>query len=164
VIVFDLRQDPSLLAEASPEQIRDRLFRRGEDMEEGEERPALKEVRANTCPVLAPATMLKSLSEQRLQDFELDRDQLQKNLRTLRGIEGLSARLQAVYEPSDAPQNQDPDEALYTGGFIKPADRELLDQALSTPAELLGNWSWLLRIPGCLTCSFGIERVITRRR
>ncbi|TDT39271.1 exodeoxyribonuclease I subunit C [Halospina denitrificans] len=139
VIVFDLRQDPSFLAEASPEQIRDRLFRRGEDMEEGEERPALKEVRANTCPVLAPATMLKSLSEQRLQDFDLDRDRLQKNLRTLREIKGLSARLQSVYEPSDAPQDQDPDESLYTGGFIRPADRELLDQALSTPVELLGE-------------------------
>ena len=139
VIVFDLRQDPGFLAEASPEQIRDRLFRPGSDREAGEERPALKEVRANTCPVLAPATMLKSLSEQRLRDFDLDRDQLQRNLQALRAIEGLPARLQAVYDLSEAPVAQDPDEALYSGGFIKPADRQLLDEALSTPAELLGE-------------------------
>lgn len=141
VIVYDLRQDPGFLAEASPEQIRARLFRRTEDMEEGEERLALKEVRANTCPVLAPATMLKSLPEQRLRDFDLDRERLQDNLRTLRSITGLADRLQQVYEASDAApvDSLDPDEALYAGGFIKPHDRGLLDQVLQTPTELLGE-------------------------
>ena len=139
VIVFDLRQDPSHLLEASAESIRERLFRPGDQLAINEERPALKEVRANTCPVLAPATMLRSIPESRLEAFELDRDRLEQNLKALRRASGLAERVRAVYGQAPESGALDPDQALYAGGFIPRADRALLDEVLETAPDLMGE-------------------------
>ncbi len=139
VIVFDLRQDPEFLIHASEDEIRERLFTRQSDLPEGAERVAIKEVRANTCPILAPASMLRSLSEERLQAFELDRDQLKRHLEQLKSAHGLAEKIGNLYRRERDSEPADPDEALYSGGFFSPHDRQLLDQVLATSPELLGE-------------------------
>ncbi|MEQ6886944.1 exodeoxyribonuclease I [Salicola sp. Rm-C-2C1-2] len=140
VIVFDLRQDPRQLEGLSPEGIREQLFKPADERSESDgPRPALKEIRANTCPVVAPAALLKDLSEQRLQHFGLDRDRLRANLNALKQMEGLADRLQKVYGEKPHEEKRDPDEALYSGGFIKDADRRELQEILETPPGLMGE-------------------------
>ncbi|MGM0449860.1 MAG: exodeoxyribonuclease I [Pseudomonadota bacterium] len=140
VIVFDLRQDPRPLAELSVERLRERLFKPADQRTGDEEpRPALKEIRVNTCPVVAPATLLKDLPEERLQRFGLDREQLRMNLDRLRELDGLAEQVCAVYGEAPEGGEQDPDEALYSGGFIGDADRRRLEEVLETPPGLMGE-------------------------
>ena len=137
VIVYDLREDPSELIHATPEQIRQRVFTSQADLGEGVSRFPLKGVQLNKCPVLAPATMLKSLSEERLAELELDGDKLRQHLAILRKAPELSARIAQAFDQPHEGDLTDPDEQLYAGGFIGKADRQKLDGLLNQPVETL---------------------------
>ena len=137
VIVYDLREDPSELIHATPEQIRQRVFTSQADLGEGVSRFPLKGVQLNKCPVLAPATMLKSLSEERLAELELDGDKLRQHLAILRKAPDLSARIAQAFDQPHEGDLTDPDEQLYAGGFIGRADRQKLDGLLNQPVETL---------------------------
>jgi exodeoxyribonuclease-1 len=137
VIVYDLREDPSELIHATPEQIRQRVFTSQADLGEGVSRFPLKGVQLNKCPVLAPATMLKLLSEERLAELELDGDILRQHLAILRKAPDLSARIAQAFDQPHEGDLTDPDEQLYAGGFIGRADRQKLDGLLNQPVETL---------------------------
>ena len=140
VIVYDLREDPSELINASPEQIRERVFTSQAELGEGVSRFPLKGVQLNKCPVLAPANMLSTLSKERLAELELDGDVLRTNLAKLRNAPDLPARIaQAFDHQFDGSGLTDPDEQLYAGGFISNTDREKLNWLISEPVETLGE-------------------------
>lgn len=140
VIVFDLRQDPRQWAGVAPETLRDHLFKPADQRAASDAtRPAFKEIRANTCPVVAPAGLLKDLPEERLQRFGLDREQIRTNLEALRGMDGLAEQIAAVYGEAPEGREHDPDEALYSGGFIGDADRRRLEEIVETPPGLMGE-------------------------
>ncbi|WP_289103232.1 exodeoxyribonuclease I [uncultured Marinobacter sp.] len=140
VIVYDLREDPSELINASPEQIRERVFTSQAELGEGVSRFPLKGVQVNKCPVLAPANMLSTLSKERLAELELDGDVLRANLAKLRNAPDLPARIaQAFDHQFDGSDLTDPDEQLYAGGFISNTDREKLNWLISEPVETLGE-------------------------
>ncbi|MCE0761256.1 exodeoxyribonuclease I [Marinobacter sp. G11] len=140
VIVYDLREDPAELINASPEQIRERVFTSQAELGEGVSRFPLKGVQVNKCPVLAPANMLSTLSKERLAELELDGDVLRANLAKLRNAPDLSARIaQAFDHQFDGSDLTDPDEQLYAGGFISNTDREKLNWLISEPVETLGE-------------------------
>lgn len=141
VIVYDLREDPSELIEATPDQIRERVFTSQADLGEGTRRFPLKGVQLNKCPVLAPSAMLKSLPEERLAHLELDGEVLRKNLTTLRAAKDLPARIAEAFDQSPQSDLTDPDEQLYAGGFISRSDRDTLNRLLSQPIEILGEES-----------------------
>lgn len=136
VIVYDLREDPSELINATPEQIRERVFTSQAQLGEKPRFP-LKGVQLNKCPVLAPATMLSTLSAERLQELELDGATLRANLAMLRKAPGLPERIAEAFGQPHEGDLTDPDEQLYAGGFISPADRSELNRVLQTPPELL---------------------------
>lgn len=139
VLVYDLRQDPTPLLNASVEEIRSRVFVAAADLPEGQARFALKAVHANKCPAVAPASLLKSLSEDQLQVIGLDREQLRRNLNLLRHSEDLPRRVQEAFAGQQFAAATDPDEMLYGGGFLSPQDRKQLDFVLEQPVELLGE-------------------------
>jgi len=139
VIVYDLREDPSELIHATPEQIRERVFTSQAELGEGTSRFPLKGVQLNKCPVLAPATMLKSLSGERLAELELDGDKLREHLAILRKAPDLPARIAQAFDHPHEGDLTDPDEQLYAGGFISKTDREKLNWLLQQPVETLGE-------------------------
>ncbi|MDS1309498.1 exodeoxyribonuclease I [Marinobacter xiaoshiensis] len=136
VIVYDLREDPSELINATPEQIRERVFISQAELGEQKRFP-LKGVQLNKCPVLAPANMLTTLSPERLKELELHGDTLRANLALLRKAPGLAQRIAEAFDQPHQSDLTDPDEQLYAGGFISPADRSELNRVLQTPPELL---------------------------
>ncbi|WP_309045365.1 exodeoxyribonuclease I [Marinobacter sediminicola] len=136
VIVYDLREDPNELINATPEQIRERVFTSQAELGEQKRFP-LKGVQLNKCPVLAPANMLTTLSQERLQELELDGDTLRANLALLRKAPGLAQRVAEAFDQPHQSDLTDPDEQLYAGGFISPADRSELNRVLQTPPALL---------------------------
>lgn len=141
VIVYDLRHDPDELIKATPEEIRNRVFTSQADLGEDTTRFPLKAVHINKCPVLAPATMLKSLSAERLDILQLDGNALRDNLQKLRQSPGISERIAEAFQPQDTGPGDltDPDEQLYAGGFLTPADRKRLDQLLLQPVDVMGE-------------------------
>ncbi|MBQ0831275.1 exodeoxyribonuclease I [Marinobacter sp.] len=136
VIVYDLREDPSELINATPEQIRERVFTSQAQLGEKTRFP-LKGVQLNKCPVLAPANMLSTLSAERLEELALDGATLRANLALLRKAPGLAERVAEAFGQPHEGDLTDPDEQLYAGGFISPADRSELNRVLQTPPESL---------------------------
>jgi len=136
VIVYDLREDPSELINATPEQIRERVFTSQAQLGEKTRFP-LKGVQLNKCPVLAPANMLSTLSAERLEELALDGATLRANLALLRKAPGLAERVAEAFGHPHEGDLTDPDEQLYAGGFISPADRSELNRVLQTPPESL---------------------------
>lgn len=139
VIVYDLREDPEALVKASVEEIQDRVFTAQADLGEGVRRFPLKAVHVNKCPVLAPATMLKSLSAERLAELQLDGDKLREHLAILRKASDLPARIAQAFDKPHESDLTDPDEQLYAGGFISKTDREKLNWLLQQPLAALGD-------------------------
>ncbi|WP_166253935.1 exodeoxyribonuclease I [Marinobacter salicampi] len=139
VIVYDLREDPTDLIAAAPDEIRARVFTTQAALGEGVPRFALKGVQLNKCPVLAPATMLKSLAPERLQALALDGEKLRSHLGLLRQAQDLPARIAQAFDHSHEGELTDPDEQLYAGGFISKGDREKLNWVLQQPVETLGE-------------------------
>ncbi|MCK0107335.1 exodeoxyribonuclease I [Marinobacter sp. S0848L] len=140
VIVYDLREDPTELINATPEQIQERVFTSQAELGEGIARFPLKGIQVNKCPVLAPANMLSTLSKERLAELELDGDVLRANLAKLRNAPDLPARIAQAFDRSfDGSDLTDPDEQIYAGGFISNADRERLKDLIAQPVETLGE-------------------------
>jgi len=140
VIVYDLREDPAELINATPEQIQERVFTSQAELGEGVARFPLKGIQVNKCPVLAPANMLSTLSKERLAELELDGDVLRANLAKLRNAPGLPERIAQAFDRSfEGSDLTDPDEQLYAGGFISNADRERLKELIAQPVETLGE-------------------------
>jgi len=141
VIVVDLRQNPDELIAASVEDIQRRVFTREEDLPEGQTRFALKAVHTNKCPILAPAAVLKDQPANRLAELELDGEILRQHLAKLRAATDLPERLRQAFDRSadDLPERTDPDDQLYSGGFLSDGDRQTLNQIAQLPPEALAE-------------------------
>lgn len=140
VIVYDLREDPEELIHASVDEIRERVFTSQAQLGEEKTRFPLKGVQLNKCPVLAPAAMLSTLSRERLAELELDGDVLRANLARLRSAPDLPAKVAEAFSRDFGDSDlTDPDEQLYSGGFISDSDRQKLDWLLAQPVETLGE-------------------------
>ena len=139
VVCFDLREDPTQLAELPVEEIRRRLFTPAAELPEGVSRVPLKTVRVNHAPVLAP---MKTLTAAAAERWAIDPAGVQVHARVAARLAApIRERVQAVLEtPADAadgPGCDDPDQMLYSGGFIPDADRALLERLRQlSPPEL----------------------------
>lgn len=133
VIVYDLRENPNELIKASVEQIRERVFTAQSALPEGIRRFPLKAIQLNKCPVLAPATMLATLSPERLQQLDLDGEQMRRHLAILRQAgPDFGQRVAAAFERDYDTKLTDPDEQIYAGGFLSPG----------TVGNWIARWQW----------------------
>ena len=142
VICYDLMADPAVLLEQTPEAIRELLYTRTEELPEGVERPGLKSVHINKCPILVTAKMADPETAARL---GISGDQCRAHLAALRDLRGQDPRafekkIQAVYGGREYAEITDPDRMLYSGGFFSDADKRLMDQVReSSPEELASS-------------------------
>ncbi|WP_456373720.1 exodeoxyribonuclease I [Thiolapillus sp.] len=133
VIVYDLRVNPQPLFDLSAEQIRDKLYTRSEDLEEGEARIPLKMISLNHAPVVVP---LNTLNPQAREKWDLDQEREQRHREQLVGAPELEAKIRQVFSEAPFPPVSDPDQDLY-GGFISNHDRRLCEQVLRQSPEQL---------------------------
>ena len=144
VIVYDLSADPSDLLTLDAGDVADRVFTSRADLPEGVERIALRTVRANTAPALAPLSVLKGADHGRL---GLDMEAVERHLDMLRNAEGLAEKLRHIYgQAGSMPPADDAELALY-GGFLPDADRRLLGEVRATPPDQLGTRPFNFRDP-----------------
>src|SRR5690554_1592690 len=146
LIVWDLAVAPDMLQELSPEQLRQRLYTRTEDLAPGEQRPGLKLVHINKCPVLAQARVLRPQDVERLQ---LDMPLLLERARQLAQWRvGGQASLAAVYAAQgralESGLEADAETLLYDG-FTSDRDRQLLPGIREADAAGLTLAQWPLQ-------------------
>ncbi len=126
VICLDLTHANEDLADLDIEQLEARIFTRQDQLPEGVERLAIKEVHYNKCPAVAPLGVLDKASQQRL-DIDLDLcHQRAKDLQPQ--LKNIANQLRQVYLNHQFPAVNNPDHALYSGGFFSPADKKQMAQ------------------------------------
>ncbi len=134
VIVFDLRQDPQILADLSVEEIQQRLFTATADLPDGVERIPLKGIGINRSPVLAPMGTLDTVAAER---WAIDPRVVEAHAAALRTIPGLAKKIQQVHSGRVFEPQSDPDLMIYSGGFFSDRDRRAMQTARETsPADL----------------------------
>ncbi|NND69192.1 MAG: exodeoxyribonuclease I [Halioglobus sp.] len=135
VICYDLMADPAQLFDLAAADIAARLYSRTEDLPEGAERPGLKTVHINKCPVLLTAKFADPATAARLGiSGALCREHLAA-LRKYRDADpqAFTDKMQAVYRERRFAEHTDPDLMLYGGGFFSDADKRLMDQLRALP-------------------------------
>jgi exodeoxyribonuclease-1 len=143
VIVYDLATDPTEWLALDEDDIADRIFTARADLPEDVQRIPLRTVRVNHAPALAPLSVLQGLDHARLQ-LDLPRNLAHRD--TLHAMDGLAEKLRRVFQrAAELPPPEDPELALYGGGFLPDADRKLLAQVRATPAAELGQRNFPFR-------------------
>jgi exodeoxyribonuclease-1 len=138
VIVYDLRHDPSDLIHLDVEELKARLFTSSRDLPEGVERPALKTVHINKCPVIVPQNTLNDVAAERL---NIDRSKHQEHLQMLNSAGDLSQKLSQIFTAPDYEPISDPDASLYSGGFFSDNDKRKMDMIRSADPDMLRTLS-----------------------
>jgi len=139
IICFDLNADPQVLFDLETSELQALLFARTKDLPDAAERPGLKSIHINRCPVLLTPKMADPATAARL---GISGDQCRGHLQALRahrdiGVREFTAKVQAIYEGRKFDERNDPDDMLYSGGFFSAQDKRVMDQVrLQTPQEL----------------------------
>ncbi len=145
VIVCNLLSDVSPLLELDAATLKQRLYRRHDQLAEGELPVPLKLVHLNRCPVLAPMGVLREQDCQRLEIkpecWQAPRAQL------LQAMPRLQQLLAEVYADEEFAASSDPEQALYQG-FLSPVDRRMADRITQAAPEELGGLTTAFTEPG----------------
>jgi len=132
MIVFDLSSDPQTVLDLDAETIASRLYLRREQLPEGQERIALKEVHTNRCPALVEWKHLRAADFERLQ---INPELIETRAALLRAhAPELAEKLRRVYAAEREFSDGDVDGALY-GGFLNDADRRRCNEVRRTAPE-----------------------------
>lgn len=144
VICYDLSADPQRLFDLSASELAALLYKRADELLEGETRLGLKSIHINRCPVLVTAKMADPATAQRL---GIDGDVCRAHLAALREHVAnhgstFTSKLQAIYGERKFEPITDPDRMLYSGGFFSANDRRVMDQVRELGPEELGQTSF----------------------
>ena len=137
VICFDLSQAPESLISASASELARLVLTANDQLEEKEQRIALKTIHINRCPFIAP---LATLDDECAGRLGIDRTQSEARAIQLMGVAGLVEKIQEVYGGTHFTDSEDPDFQLYQGGFFSDADRNTMSELLTVPPEQLGSF------------------------
>ena len=140
IIVFDIAQNPDLLLDLGAKTLRERLYTANEDLPEGVERPALKQLLINKCPVIAPTSTLTGDAAKRL------RIDLIKGMRNrqmlLNARKAIQRKIAGIFEPREFEPLTDPDLMIYAGGFFNDSDKAQMSKIHDADPLELGQQSW----------------------
>lgn len=146
VITINLSSDPSVLLRLPVEELRLRLYTRTEDLPDGVERLALKEIHLNKTPMIMPANMLDGATAERL---GIDKQLCERHWQTLRDLtleeqQHLQRVLHQLYSENGFVEKTDPEQMLYNG-FFDDADKQLMAQVRRATAEELATQTFAFR-------------------
>ncbi|NOR40095.1 MAG: exodeoxyribonuclease I, partial [Gammaproteobacteria bacterium] len=140
IIVFDLAQDPALLLDLGTKTLLERLYTANEDLPEGVERPQIKQLLINKCPVIAPTSTLTGDTAKRLR---IDLITCKRNRQTLiNSRKAIQQKIAKLFEPREFDPVTDPDLMIYAGGFFNNSDKALMNAIHDTDPQEVGTQSW----------------------
>lgn len=140
VVVFNLASSPDDLLDLDVDELRKRLFVKTDDLPEGAQRLALKEVHLNKSPMLLPPNML---DEQVARRLGIDRAQCEAHWQRLANLtlderQALHAKLHQLYHERQFAPRTDPEQMLYRG-FFTDSDRRLMTRVRKLSGEELAQ-------------------------
>ena len=104
------------------------------------ERPALKQLLVNKCPVIAPTSTLNGEAAKRL---EIDLMTGKRNRQTLLNArKKIQDKIAKIFAPREFEPVSDPDLMIYAGGFFDDNDKKLMNAVRDTDPQTLGTQSW----------------------
>lgn len=104
------------------------------------ERPALKQLLVNKCPVIAPTSTLTGEAAARL---NIDLMACRRNRqRLLDARKEVQKKLAKIFEPREFEPVSDPDLMIYAGGFFDDKDKALMERVHQTPPDQLDGQGW----------------------
>ncbi len=138
IIAFNLGTDPKALLTLPVDELKLRLFTRTEDLPEGVERLALKEIHLNKTPMVLPPSMLDDPTAQRL---AIDKQACERHWQVLRNLslneqQVLQQKLYQLYSSQEFAEKTDPEQMLYSGFFDEQDKRLMTRVRQSTPEQL----------------------------
>ena len=138
VIVYDLRHSPEALINEDAETLKEWLFTPYKDLPEGVERPALKTIHINKCPIVVPENTLNDEAAARL---DIDKEQHYQHLAELNAAGDLIAKINAIFTKPEYDSIDDPDASLYSGGFFSANDKRKMELVREAEPENLAMLS-----------------------
>ncbi len=141
IICFDLSQNPQDLLTLSADEIRNRLYTRQEDLSEGQERIALKEIHINKSPMVATPNILDSDNAKRL---GINKRLCEAHWQQLLAAEDIEHKLQQVFSTTSFAKRSDPEQQLYDG-FLSPQDKNLLAAIRGAEPATLSSYTDLIK-------------------
>ncbi|WP_354625795.1 exodeoxyribonuclease I [Psychromonas sp. MME2] len=137
IIAVDLNKDLNNLLTMSVAEIRHYLYTSLTDLPEGINRPAIKLIHINKCPIIAPA---KTLSEHRADELGIDRVQCRSSLELIKNnLDIVNKCLQVFSDEHRETKYSSPEEMLYSGGFFSNNDKNKINQIASSDWKTLAN-------------------------
>jgi len=138
ILVFDLTQDPQSLLERDADDIAATLYLRAEQLPEGVERVALKELHLNRCPALMAWHHLRQPDFERL---GIVPDEVESRVKQLQAVgPALAEKVRRVFAKDEMRSASDVDASLYDG-FLAEGDKRLFQDVRTTPPEALSHRS-----------------------
>lgn len=134
IIVYDLRYAPDDLINEDAATLREWLFTPYKELPEGINRPALKTIHINKCPVVVPENTLNDEAAERL---DINREQHYQHLAQLNAAGDLTAKLNEIFSKREFEAIDDPDAGLYSGGFFSNNDKRKMDLVREAEPESL---------------------------
>lgn len=145
VICLDLTKPSIDFNDCDVEEIERLIFTPQSELEEGEHRLAIKEVHYNKCPAVAPLGVLTEEAQIRLgidlEDCLQMSEYLKSNITEIRG------KLLSVYQRKTFDPIENPDHALYSGGFFTPQDKQKMDKIRKTDWQTLATTDYQFSDP-----------------
>ena len=121
VIVVDLNKDLTQLASLSVEELQTYLYTATDNLPEGINRPPIKLIHINKCPIVASA---KTLTAERAKELGVDAKQCRKSMDFFSANNELVDKLIDVFNTdAKSKKDQQPEQKLYSGGFASANDK-----------------------------------------
>lgn len=131
-ILFNLDQDPSIILETPPQELKKRLYTPSADLDESTPRPQFNELIFNKSPIFK--TSITQLPQTVQDNLGIDMNQALENARILTSnAQKVTQIVQEIYRSdTEFPRSTDPEQNLYSG-FLSPHDRSLAKQISKNP-------------------------------
>jgi exodeoxyribonuclease-1 len=137
IIVWDLAQDPSELAQLGIDNLRQRMFTRADELPDGVARLPITTIHINKSPVVV--ANLKTLTPAMAQRWGIDLDQALRHADVAARHAGkLAGMWPDVFERAQPERPADVDEDLY-GGFVGNEDRRTLQRLRGLSPQALAD-------------------------
>ncbi|WP_281615071.1 exodeoxyribonuclease I [Flammeovirga sp. SubArs3] len=142
VIAYDLRTNPELLKDISIEELKALIFKKKEDMKEGDVRPGLQQLYINRSSIFAET---RTLSKARALELNISLDTIEENRKKMTSILNDTSVMEKVKEVFNSQYDIDPDvDTQLYNGFISNNDQNLANRidniASNAPQNLNANY------------------------
>ncbi len=136
IVCYDLSVDPEPLLTLDAAEIRRRLFTPSAELDVP--RVALKTIHTNRCPVVVTAKMV---DERVAALMQIDLARCEQHRQQLLAASALATKLRDVLAEPQRTPIIDPEQALYSGGFLGDADRALMTKLRAAAPERLPEFA-----------------------